>query len=112
LEYDLLQLESIPRDAQPHNLTFEQHKLIEGDAQYLARAVLLPKEMFIKQWNFYFDQAVEKEGQNREKCVMFCADKLEADFRFWALKIAYRASELKLMSHDECKKFFSDRIQM
>lgn len=112
LEYDLLATGTIPQNAQPHCLTFEQHQIIEHDAQFLARAILIPKDSFIPKWKECFENAPADEKVSRDKHLIFCSENLEPTFRSWPLKIAYRACDLKLITDEECKNFFSDRIPM
>lgn len=112
LEYDLLATGTIPENAQPHIMSFEQHKVIEDDAQYLARAVLIPKDLFIPKWKDCLEHAPASDKGSRDRHLLYCAEKLEEEFRSWPLKIAYRARDLNLMTDLECKQYFSNRIPL
>ncbi|HEV2456311.1 MAG TPA: ImmA/IrrE family metallo-endopeptidase, partial [Verrucomicrobiae bacterium] len=112
LEYDLLATGKVPDNWQPHNLNFEQHQTIERDAQYLARAILIARDIFAERWKEFFEKAPPAHKATREKNLIFCGESLEAVFRCSPLTIAYRARDVGLISPDECKKCFSDRIPM
>jgi Zn-dependent peptidase ImmA (M78 family) len=113
LEYDILASGgTLPSDAKPNSLTPQQHKDIEGDAHYLSLAILLPKAMFIKKFNAHLENAPAEIKTLRDKHLIHCAEKLEFDFDVWRLKAAYRARDLNLITDEECRKFFSDRIPM
>jgi len=111
LEYDLLNSE-LPSDAHPHVMTFQQYKIIEGDAQYLSRALLMPKREFAKRWEVHFNSAPEDKRHSADMRLIYCAEVLENEFRLWPLLIAYRARDLKIISEDECSTCFSSRIRM
>ena len=112
LEYDLLTTGKVPDDWQPHNLTFEQHQIIERDAQYLARAISIPRDELELRWKECFDKAPPTEKAAHDRHLIYCAETLESSFRFSPLKIAYRARDIALISQEDCKKCFSDRIPM
>jgi Zn-dependent peptidase ImmA (M78 family) len=105
LEYDLLKTGTLPKDAEPHNLTFEQHQIIERDAQYLARAVLIPADSMVSQWNTHFDNAPEEARQAEDCRLIHCAESLESVFVVWPLTIAYRARDLKLITDGQCRSY-------
>ena len=111
LEYDLLNAE-LPTDAQPHVMTFEQYKIIESDAQYLSRSVLMPKTEFAKRWEHHFNNAPTEKRHSTEMRLIHCAEALENEFRLWPLIIAYRARDLKIISREECGICFSGKIRM
>jgi Zn-dependent peptidase ImmA (M78 family) len=90
----------------------EQHKEIEGDADYLALAVLFPKGLFIERFNKHSANAPNELKAARDKFLIYVASKLESDFQVWPLKVAYRARDLELITDQECRKYFSDRLTM
>jgi len=113
LEYDFLsQGDTLPCDAQPHALTKQQHLDIETDARYLSLAILLPREKFSSRFNACFQFNPSDGAANKDKLLRHCADQLEHDFHVWSLSIAYRARDLRLITVDECRRNFSNRIPM
>jgi Zn-dependent peptidase ImmA (M78 family) len=114
LEYDLLNGGggTVPLEAQPHNLTPQQHSDIEGDARYLALAVLFPRQLFITHFNKYSREAPRDVAADRGELLRYCARSLETDFQVWDLQVAYRARDLGLISPEECRNHFSNRLPL
>jgi Zn-dependent peptidase ImmA (M78 family) len=109
LEYKLLDRPQLPQGFEAHRLTFEQHQAIERDAKYLALAVLLPIRVFTERFKFHQE---DRHGRysDRGNLLRGVADILELEFEVSFLKVAYRARDLHLISADECKSNFSDRL--
>jgi Zn-dependent peptidase ImmA (M78 family) len=112
LEYDLLSEGKLASDAQPHNLTKRQHADIEEDAKYLSLAILFPKEKFKARFNSHLENAPADAAWERGRLLRYCAERLENDFQVWSLLVAYRARDLKLISDEECREHFSNRLIM
>jgi Zn-dependent peptidase ImmA (M78 family) len=112
LEYDFLSQGKLPSDAQPHNLSKQQHAEIEADANYLSRALLFPKEKFEARFKYHFEDAPPEATWQRGPHLRYCAERLENDFQVWSLMVAYRARDLKLISDEECREHFSDKLPM
>lgn len=113
LEHDILSSGgTLPMDAKPNKLTPQQHKDIECDANYLSLAILFPKPIFTQKFNDHLTNAPAEAKTARDRHLIYCAGKLEFDFEVWPLKAAYRARDLKLITEEESRKYFSDRIPM
>lgn len=110
LEYEIFKTGILPIDAQPHNLTFDQHQQIEHDAQYLARAVLIPKDSLIPLWREHFENAPAGVRHAEDCRLIHCAESLESFFVVWPLTIAYRARDVDLITDGQCRSYFSDRL--
>ena len=112
LEYDFLSQGKLPADAQPHNLTKEQHADIEADARYLSLALLFPKQQFEHRFNVHLEGAPPEVAWERGRLLRHCAERLENEFQVWSLLAAHRASDLGLITKEECTKHFSNRLPM
>lgn len=106
LGYDLLTCEEIPKKLPRRNLTRDEYLAINRDAQYLACAILLPKDLFIQKWKECVENAPESEKINREKLVLYCTGILISTFCSNENRITYRAIHLKLMTGEELLEFF------
>ena len=112
LEYDFLTQGKLPIDAQPHNLTKEQHQVIESDAKYLARAVLMPRDKFKTQFEAHWKNAPSDAAWKHGLHLRYCAEQLESDFQVWYRVVADRATDLNLISEQDRKEHFSGKIVM
>lgn len=106
LEYDLYKVVNLVGDAKPHEMSFEQYKIIENDAQFLARAILFPKQKFSENWELIYPSGIDM----REKCLIQSVKELEKKFQSRYLAAAYRARDLGLMTAEECAEYFSNRV--
>jgi hypothetical protein len=112
LEFDLWQTGTAPVGVHAHNLSFDEHQVIEKDAQQLSRAILMPKAEFVPLWEKTFGEAPAAVKTHRGKHLIFCAGELEKKFACWPLKIAYRAQELGIITSQESMDYFSNRIPL
>ncbi len=109
LEYDLLS-KGLPAESEAHCISFDQHQIIERDAQYLARAVLMPEDIFPQLWKQSFDNTPAAKCVVETDHYIYCVDALEQQFEVWPLTIAYRARDLTLITDAQCREHFSNRI--
>jgi hypothetical protein len=76
----------------------------------LARAILIPKNLIIPKWNDCLNNAPPEYKTAKDRHLIYCAERLESEFRSTPLKIAYRARDLKLIVEADCTHYFSNRI--
>lgn len=110
LEYDILN-KGLPKEAHADALTDQQHIDVEVDAQFLSLAILFPKAKFIKVFKDCLGQR-SKTSNDKDKNIRDCGDALENMFQIWSLAVGYRARDLGLITVEECKRNFSNRLQM
>jgi len=109
LEYDLWKQDQLPTGADGHQLTPQQHKDIESDAVILADAILFPKTEFVARFRHH-QQALAGLDADPEKILKRCVDQTAGEFEVWELVAARRAECLGLITADQRKRLFSDRI--
>ena len=110
LEYDFLKC-GLPLEAHADGLTAQQHADIEADARYLSLAILFPRSKF----TIAFNQCLELRGKSsadRDKNIRACGETLENKFQVWSLLVGSRARDLALITPEECKRNFSNRLLM
>jgi len=105
LGYDLLASGETPEKLQQQTLATNEYLKINKDAQYLAGAILFPKDIFLQKWKECLEGAPEKS--NREELLYYCEEKLETMFCSTRNRILERAIDLNLMTTEELREFFT-----
>lgn len=111
LEYDLYDpAKPLPAGSVGHDLTEEQHRLIEVHARYLAGAVLFPKVTFQSRF------AVEKRKYGAtdgdiDKTIRAIVAVMAEAFRVSEYRAGRRARDLGLITDDAFQRNYPDRIR-
>jgi len=103
LEWNLWETDGhLPDGSDGHELSPEQYREIEDNAEYLALALLMPKNDFVTRFN----KEVATPGQSLEKSCKA----IQLDFQVWYAFVAYRAADLNLISEDEVSSGITARL--
>jgi Zn-dependent peptidase ImmA (M78 family) len=109
LEYELWKMPAIPRDAEGHWINFEQLEKIEVDAVILAGAVLMPQADFKSRYLHHFQQ-LQGLDANPDKIIKRCVEIVSEEVQVWEPITAKRAQHLRLITIDQLKRIFTDKL--
>jgi Zn-dependent peptidase ImmA (M78 family) len=109
LEYELWQSGVLPEGADSHELSTEQYDLIESDARALAAEILQPEQLYRERFNSHY-QLLEKASVPRALAVSTAVESVAEDFEVERTSAYRRAREVGLISEEEFKALFLDKL--
>ena len=92
-----------PAGAACHELTVKEHKDIEDNADMLASALLLPKQIFLAEWTK--QRAIFTDGERPPAIFLRNSlDGIAKEFNALPYTVYRRARDLRLITHQEYKQ--------